>query len=184
MSEDKYTIEKYKNTFSYKNKIYRLLWLIVSVLFFRLFGGILFNSWRVFLLKLFGAKIGKGSVVYSSVKILKPNNLEIGEYSCLGPDVKLHLDKTIIGSKVTISQGSYLCSASHDIAYINKPFISQPIIIKDFAWVGAEAFIGMGVTIGEGAVVGARACVFKDVEPWTVVGGNPAKFIKKREIED
>jgi putative colanic acid biosynthesis acetyltransferase WcaF len=60
----------------------------------------------------------------------------------------------------------------------------KPIVVADKAWVAADAFIGMGVTIGEGAVVGARAAVFKDVEPWTVVGGNPAQFIKKRVIKE
>ena len=63
-------------------------------------------------------------------------------------------------------------------------FRKKPIVIEAQAWVAADAFVGMGVTIGEGAVVGARAAVFKDVEPWTVVGGNPAKFIKNRVIKD
>jgi putative colanic acid biosynthesis acetyltransferase WcaF len=108
----------------------------------------------------------------------------MGDYSVLGPEVKLHIEKTIIGSKVTISQRTYLCTGTHNIHFINKPFQSFPIRIHDFSWVAAEAFIGPGVTIGEGAVVGARAAVFKDVAPWTVVGGNPAKFIKKREIKD
>jgi putative colanic acid biosynthesis acetyltransferase WcaF len=106
----------------------------------------------------------------------------MGDFSCLGPDVKLHIDKTIIGNKVTISQGSYLCNGSHDISKLNKPFISSPIIIHDFAWIAADCFVGPGITINEGAVVGARSAVFKDVEAWTVVGGNPAKFIKERKI--
>ena len=175
---------KYVSSFSWKNKFYRLSWQIISLLFFRPIGLTVFNSWRILLLKLFGAKIGKGSIVYASANISQPNNLSIGVLSCIGPKVKLHVGKIVIGSKVTISQGSYLCSGSHDINYLNKPFVSEPIVIHDFAWVAAEAFIMMGVTIGEGAVVGARAAVFKDVEPWTVVGGNPAKFIKKREIKD
>ena len=82
-----------------------------------------------------------------------------------------------------MSQGAYLCGASHDINSLNKPLITAPIKIERFSWICADAFVGMGVTIGEGAVVGARAAVFKDVEPWTVVGGNPAKFIKMRVIE-
>ena len=87
-------------------------------------------------------------------------------------------------TKVCISQGAYLCTASHDIMDKNNPLITAPIHINSFAWIASDAFIGMGVTVGEGAVVGARAAVFKDVEPWTVVGGNPAKFIKKRIIQD
>jgi putative colanic acid biosynthesis acetyltransferase WcaF len=175
-------IPKYIDNISKKNKFARMFWAIVSFFLFRAFGTRFFNGWRVFLLRLFGAKIGKGSVIYSSVRILAPWNLEIGDRTCIGPGVKFHIGKVMIGSGVTISQWAYLCTGSHDIHSVNKPFISKPIIIKDFAWIAAEAFIMMGVTIGEGAVVGARAAVFKDVEPWTVVGGNPAGFIKKREI--
>ena len=80
----------------------------------------------------------------------------------------------------TVSQRTYLCTASHDIRSPRHEQTEKPIIIEDRAWVAAEAFIGPGVTIGEGAVVGARAAVFKDVEAWTVVGGNPAREIGKR----
>ena len=90
----------------------------------------------------------------------------------------------MLGSKVVISQSAYLCTASHDITNPRNPLITTSINIYSFAWVAAEAFVGMGVIIGEGAVVGARAAVFKNVEPWTVVGGNPAKFIKKRIIKE
>ena len=85
---------------------------------------------------------------------------------------------------MVVSQGAYLCAASHDITNPLNPLITAPIHIGSFAWIAAEAFVNMGITIGEGAVVGARAAVFKDVDPWTVVGGNPAKFIKKRIIKE
>ena len=89
-----------------------------------------------------------------------------------------------IGANTTVSQGAYLCTASHDVTSPLNPLITAPIVIEDQAWIGAKAYIGMGVTIGQGAVVGATASVYKDVEPWTIVGGNPAKFIKKREIKE
>lgn len=88
------------------------------------------------------------------------------------------------GANTTVSQGAYLCTASHDITNPLNPLITAPIVIEDQAWIAAGAFVGMGVEIGQGAVVGARATVFKDVEAWTVVGGNPAKFIKKRIIKE
>ena len=94
------------------------------------------------------------------------------------------MDKISIGANTTVSQGAFLCTASHDITDPLNTLITAPIVIEDQAWIGAKAFVGMGVTIGEGAVVGARAAVFKDVEPWTVVGGNPARFIKKRTIKE
>ena len=178
-------MEKYvENNISLKNRLMQKMWAVLSYFLFRPFISNIFNGWRISVLRIFGAKIGKGSVVYSSVYIPAPWNLTTGKFCCLGPYVQLHIDKTILGNKVTISQRAYLCSGSHDIDYLNKPFTSAPIVIDDYAWVAAEVFVGPGVTIGEGAVVGARAAVFKNVEPWTVVGGNPAKFIKKRIIKD
>lgn len=103
----------------------------------------------------------------------------------IGPKAQIYsVDRIILKTKVCISQGAYLCTASHDITNTNNPLITATICINSFSWIAADAFVNMGVTIGEGAVVGARAAVFKDVEPWTVVGGNPAKFIKKRVIRD
>tara|TARA_B110000211_G_C14056951_1_gene543781 strand:- start:1354 stop:1902 length:549 start_codon:yes stop_codon:yes gene_type:complete len=177
-------VEKYKDKINLKIKLKSKIWQLLSFFLFIPFSGRLFNGYRNFILRIFGAEIGKGSIIYASAKVLAPWNLVVGDNTCIGPGVKLHLDKTIIGSKVTISQGTYLCSGSHDVNYFNTPFISEPIVIKDFAWVAAESFIMMGVTIGEGAVVGARSCVFKDVDPWTIIGGNPAKFIKKRNIKE
>ena len=107
------------------------------------------------------------------------------EYACLASDVDCYNVAPIhIGKFATVSQGVFLCTASHDITSPDHELITAPITLGDRAWIGAGAFVGMGVTIGEGAVVGARAAVFKDVEPWSVVGGNPAKFIKKRIIRD
>jgi putative colanic acid biosynthesis acetyltransferase WcaF len=85
-----------------------------------------------------------------------------------------------IGVQAVVSQYSYLCSASHDYEAPDLPLITAPIVVGARAWVAADAFVGKGVIVGEGAVVGARASVFKNVEPWTVVGGNPARSIKKR----
>lgn len=82
-----------------------------------------------------------------------------------------------------MSQGSYLCTASHDITDHLNPLITAPIVIEDQAWIGVRAYVGMGVTIGQGAVIGATASVYKDVEAWTIVGGNPAKFIKNRVVK-
>lgn len=175
--------QKYIETnISSKQRIFQKVWLICSCFLFKPFSSNIFNFWRVGVLKLFGAKIGKGSIVYSTVYAPAPWNLKMGTYSCLGPQVQLHIDKIIIGDKVTVSQRTYLCNGSHDINYLNTPFISKPIELKNHSWIAAEAFIAPGVTIGEGAIVGARGVVFKDVEKWTVVGGNPAKFIKKRVL--
>ena len=170
---------------SKKNKIKRLIWNLVWAVLFRPFSTKIFNPWRLVLLKLFGAKVHKDSGVYASCKIWAPWNLVLGHNAWLGPYVDCYnVDKVIVHDNVTISQKTYLCAASHDITDPSHKLIAAPIIIKEKAWVGAAAYIGMGVSIGEGAVVGATASVYKDVEAWTVVGGNPAKFIKKRVLKD
>ena len=102
----------------------------------------------------------------------------------MSSDVECYnVDFVKISANTTVSQGAFICTASHDISSPQHPLITAPIILEDQVWVGAKAFIGKGVTVGQGAVVGATASVYRDVEPWTVVGGNPAKFIKKRVIK-
>ena len=174
-------VKPYKDSLPLSNKLKRLVWNIFYYLLFRPFGTPVFRKWRVFILRLFGAKIGKGCVIDASTKVWQPWNLEVGDITCIGPYVELYNPAPIIlGNKVVLSQYTYLCTASHNYNSELNPLITAPIKVEDFAWVAADAFVGMGVTIGEGA----RAAVFKDVEPWTVVGGNPAKFIKKRELRD
>jgi putative colanic acid biosynthesis acetyltransferase WcaF len=142
------------------------------------------NGWRILLLRLFGANIGENCNIYASAYIPSPKNLIMGVHSTLGPEVKLHIGKTVIGNKVTVSQRTYLCSATHETNSLNVPFVAGEIIIEDFVWIAAEAFIMTNAIIGEGAIVGARAVVIKNIDPWTIVAGNPAKFIKKRIIKD
>ena len=181
----KVDLSQYKNNLSRKHQVLRFIWNIVWLVLARPLPRSIGKQWKLTLLRLFGAKIHKTANVYSSVRIYTPWNLEMKAFSCLAPEVNCYnVDKVIIGANTTISQNTYLCTASHDVTKSVYPLITAPIIIKDQVWVGADTFIGMGVTIGEGSVVGARAAVFKDIEPWTIVGGNPSKFIKKREINE
>lgn len=184
MSDTKIDLSKYHNSLSRKNQIIRMLWTIVWGIFARPLPRSIGSGWKRFLLRLFGAKIDSTAVVYSSARVYYPANLIMERYACLASDVDCYNVNIIrIGANTTVSQGAYLCTASHDITNPLNPLITAPIIIEDQAWIAADAFVGMGVTIGQGAVVGARAAVFKNVEPWTIVGGNPAKFIKKRIIK-
>ena len=183
MSETKIDLSRYHNALSRRHQAVRLLWGVVWGLLARplprSFGG----GWKRMLLRLFGARIDGTAVVYSSARIYYPANLEMAEYSCLASDVECYNVAPVrIGANTTVSQGAFLCTAGHDITDPLNPLITAPIVIEDQAWVAAGAFIGMGVTVGQGAVVGGRAAVFKDVEPWTVVGGNPAKYLKMRKI--
>ena len=183
MSDTKIDLSQYENKLSKGNKLARLVWNIAYWLLFRPFPSSFLMPWRRFILRLFGAKMGKGTQVYCSATIWAPWNLEMGDYSCLASGVDCYnVDKITIGADTTISQKTYLCTASHDISNPKNPLITASITIADQAWVAADAFVGMGVTIGQGAVVGARAAVFKDVAPWMVVGGNPAKALKQRVV--
>jgi len=179
-------IKNYNNRHSLKSKILRVVWNIVWLLFFRTTPrGNLFRPWRILLLKAFGAKVKWSSNVLPSCRIWQPWNLEMGEYACLSEDVDCYtVDKISIGNQATVSQGARLCTAGHDISSKTMELTYKPIVIGANAWVAAWATILPGVTVGEGGVAAAGAVVTKDVEPWTVVGGNPAKFIKKRELKE
>lgn len=166
------------------HRLKQICWRLINATLFRCLVGTPLRFARNRLLRLFGAEIPLGSLVYPSCTIWAPWNLKVGKYSCIGPNTNLYnKNQIVIGDNAVVSQGAYLCTASHDITDPKHSLVTAPIIIESRAWIAADAFVGMGVTIGEGAVVGARAAVFKDVEPWTVVGGNPARFIKKRIIK-
>ncbi len=128
----------------------------------------------VLVIAVVGASVGKGVHISPSAKIFIPWNLTIGDHSSIGFESLIYnLGPITIGQRVTISQRAHLCGGSHDCRDATMPLLKLPITIGDDAWVCADAFVGPSVTVGEGAVVGARAAVFKDVAPWTIVGGNP-----------
>ena len=172
---------------SLSNKLKRGIWNITALILFRPFGTKLFRIWRLCILKLFGAKVEWDAEIYSSAKIWAPWNLQMGHRACLGPEtICYNQDKVILEDDVIVSQYSYLCTASHDIKMQNtadKSLITAPIWIKEKAWIGSKAYIGLGVCIGKAAIVGATASVYKNVEDYHVVGGNPAKTIKIRQIK-
>ena len=185
MEEKRIDLSKYRNNYSRKHQLIRALWAVVWTLFARPLPRNIGSGWKRMLLRMFGARIHRTASVYSSAKVFYPANLVMEEYACLGPEVNCYNAALVkVGAHTTVSQGAYLCTATHDISDPLNHLYSLPIVIEDQAWIASEAFIGPGVTVKQGAVVGARAAEFKDVEPWTVAGGNPAKFIKKRELKD
>lgn len=175
-------LTKYPSRLSWRSKLARAAWGAVWILLFRSSPRVLY-AWRHSLLRCFGAQIGPRCAVYPSCRIWAPWNLVLEEQVALSEGVNVYcVDKVYVGAHATVSQFAHLCTASHDIACPHMRLISAPIRIGAGAWVCADVFVGPGVTIGEGAVAAARAVVMKDVEPWTVVGGNPARFIKRREL--
>ena len=171
-----------------KTKLRRALWNVVCALLFRPFGTRFLWQWRRLVLEAFGAKVHRKAMVYSSVRIWAPWNLRMERGSCLGPRVVCYNQaKVTLEENATVSQGVTLCTAGHSTDAPNNAesgLIIAPITIHKDAWIGMQAFVNMGVEVGEGAIVGARAAVFKDVEPCTIVGGNPAKVIGKRNASD
>jgi putative colanic acid biosynthesis acetyltransferase WcaF len=162
-------------------QVRRLLWGCGKLLF--CFSPRSFFGWRRFVLRCFGAKVGRHVHVYNSVRIYFPWNFAIGDWSAVGEGAFIYdLGKVTVGEKVTISHRAHICAGTHDYTKADLPLLKPPITIKDEAWICADAFVGPGVTVGEGAVVGARAVLTKDVEPWAIVAGNPARFLKKREL--
>lgn len=166
------------------SKIYRLIWAMTWAVCCSWLPRSIGNGWKLFILRLFGAKIDPGVMVYSKAQIYCPYNLVMKRGSKMDMNVNCYnVAPVILEEGAVVSQGASLFPGSHDINDPENPMIGLPIVIKRNAWVASQAFIGMGVTIGEGAVVGARASVFKNVEPWTIVGGNPAKVIGDRNLK-
>lgn len=169
-------------------KLKRVVWNVTAALLFRPFITPVFRKWRLLLLRMFGAEVEWDANVYASVKVWAPWMLRMGHRACLGPEVICYnQDLVVLEDDAIVSQYSYLCTAGHDIDHANTAdsgLVTSPIVLRRGAWIGSRAFIGMGVEIGDNAVVGATASVYKNVEPWTVVGGNPAKVIKKRELKN
>ena len=173
----------FQSPYTTTNRVRRMLWCVCWTLLARPFPKSTLMPWKRFLLRLFGAKVADTANIYATATIFMPWNLVMKDHACLASGVDCYNAAIVeLGVNATVSQRVFLCTASHNIASSCHEQIERPIVIADRAWVAAEAFIGPGVTVGEGAVVGARAAVFKDVEAWTVVGGNPARFIKKRVI--
>ncbi len=171
-------------SFSLSNRIMRVVWSAVYLLFFR-YSPRPFHFWRSFLLRLFGAKVGRNVHVYPGVKIWAPWNVEFGDECGVGGGAILYSQgKIVLGKRSIISQGAYLCTGSHDYTKIGHPLITSPIVVESFAWVAAEAFVHPGVVIGEGCVIGARSVVIKSMPEWMVCAGNPCKPLKQRIIED
>lgn len=171
--------------FNFKHKLERMIFRIVWAIFVRPIPRDLLSGYKRFILRMFGAKLSNNAHVYSSANIYMPRNLVMEGLSNIGPDTTIYnVDVITIKDRATISQGAHLCTASHDISDWGEKLITAPITVESYGWVAADAFVCMGVTIGEGAVVGARSAVFKNVDPWTVVGGNPAKVIKKRTMKN
>ena len=157
-----------KPSFSFANRVVRALW-IISWRLLASWTPPPLHPWRRMLLRLFGARIASTARVYGSARIWYPANLQMGEYSVLGWDVICYCQgKVTLDDFANVAQRAHLCAGTHDIDDPAFQLITRPIVIGRHAWVAADAFVGPGVTLGEGAVLGARGVAFKDLPPWSV----------------
>lgn len=159
----------------------RFLWGL-CVPFFRFSPRSCFG-FRRFILRVFGARMGPGANVYPTTKIYIPWMLSMGEDSCIGEWVLVYnLGHVKIGDRATISHLSHICSGTHDYLDPALPLIRSKVSIEADSWICSSCFVGPGVTIGRGAVLGAASVALQDIPEWSVYGGFPAKFLKERDL--
>jgi putative colanic acid biosynthesis acetyltransferase WcaF len=166
-----------------KTYLARALWMLVQATLWKLCARPA-HSLRPYILRLFGCRTSENVYISGSAWIEMPWLLECGHLVTIGQRAILYnLGGLSIGNQTVLSQDVYICGGTHDYTDPTYPLLRKRITIGNGVWIAAGAFIGPGVTIGDGAVVGARAVVMRDVEPWTVVAGNPARVIKRRELK-
>ncbi len=167
-------------SFSSGNRIRRLVWQVVAFFVFR-YTPAPFHGWRCIVLRVFGASIGKSNFIYPSAKIWAPWLLKTGDVVTLGPLCEVYNPGGVfIDHHCIVSQGAYLCGATHDPDDPAFPFIAKKIELGAYSWVCARAVVLPGVTMGEGAVLGAAAVASRSLAPWTIHAGNPARLIRAR----
>lgn len=158
----------------------RLLWAVFYWIAFRFVPRPL-RAWHRAVLRLFGAKVGKETVVYPSVRIECPWNLDLGNNCVVGAGVLLYaLGPIRLGAHTVVSQRAHLCAGTHDYRDPGMPLLRPPIVVGDGVWICTEAFIGPGSRIGDHAVIGARSVVCGEIPPDMVCAGNPCRPIKRR----
>lgn len=141
-------------------------------------------AWRAWVLQAFGCKIHGRVFVHPSVRIKMPWNLELCTGACLAPLCEVYnLANVHIGARATIAQEAYLCGGTHDFSSRNMELVVGEIVVGDDVFVAARSFVGPGIHLGKGCVVGACSVVTRDVPAWTIAAGNPCRPIRERVID-
>ncbi|HED1541261.1 TPA: colanic acid biosynthesis acetyltransferase WcaF [Kluyvera cryocrescens] len=171
---------KVSNGFRGASGIKVQIWWAVQATLFAWSPQILYR-WRAFLLRLFGAKIGKNVVIRPSVKITYPWKLTIGDDAWVGDDAVLYtLGNITLGANSVVSQKCYLCTGSHDYQSAHFDINAAPIVVGEKCWLATDVFVAPGITIGDGTIVGARSSVFKSLPANMICRGNPAVVTRER----
>lgn len=171
-------------SFPLRHRLFRGVWTLTWLLLASWTPPPLYG-WRRLLLRLFGARLAGTARVYGSARVWYPPNLTMAEHSVLAATVNCYcMDKVVIGAYAVISQGAQLCGGTHKVDDPDFQLVTLPIVIGAHVWIAADAFVGPGTTVGDGAVLGARGVAFRDLEPWTIYAGNPARPLRKRTWPD
>lgn len=169
---------------SWTNKVGRALWILTWILLCRPTPPGM-HRWRCFILRLFGAQLGKNNFIYPSARIWAPWLLRTGDVIAIARGAYVYnVGGVSIGHHAIISEDTLICGATHDYQSIGFELISRPVEIAPYAWIGARAIILPGVKCGEGSVLGAGAVASRDLDPWTVYAGNPARKCGARNRGD
>lgn len=161
----------------------RLVWHLVWTMLFRPWPRRLGNAWRAWLLRLFGARIGRGGLLSPSMRVMQPWELVLGDFVAVGEGVHFYnFARVEVGSMSVISQDCYLCTGTHDYTDTRMPLVVRPIKVGGDVWLAAGVFVHPGVEIGSGAVIGAKSVVAKSMPPWMVCAGHPCRPIKERTL--
>ncbi len=166
--------------FSLKNRMMRALWGITSAVFFRLSPRPL-HAWRAFLLRCFGATLGRASHIYPKAKIWAPWNLHCSDYVAIADGADIYNPAPMyFGEFAIVSQDSYVCGATHDYDDPDFPLLAFEMHIGTRAWICARACVAPGVRVGDGAVLALASVATRDLDPWSIYAGAPAKKVKER----
>lgn len=167
-------------SFPVSNRMRRLAWWVCCTLLFRP-SPRPFHSWRAFLLRCFGAKLGPHCHFYPNSRVWAPWNLLCADGVSVGDEAEIYNPSPVsIGSHAIVSQQAYVCGATHDYNDPAFPLISFPMNLGAYSWVCARASVSPGVNLGEGSVLGLGSVATRDLEPWTVYAGVPARPVKQR----
>ena len=174
---------KYNNKDFYPgNPILIILWYLFSLFFFKS-SWLPFSFFKVFILRIFGAKIGKSVVIKPSINIKYPWKLSLGNHVWIGENVWIdNLDNVVIGNNVCISQGAFLLCGNHNYKKDSFDLITKPIIVEDGVWIGAKSTVLPGVTTKSHSILSAGSVTSKNLEPYSIYRGNPAEKVSIRTI--
>lgn len=175
--KDPYTSPQY----SFGNRVRRQLWSVVWMVLYRPSPRIA-HAWRTSLLRCFGAKLGPHCRFYPASRVWAPWNLQCEDTVTVADGAELYNPAPMyLASHAIVSQGAYLCGATHDYNDPKFPVVAFPMRLGRYAWVAARACVSPGVNLGDGAILGLASVATRDLEPWSIYAGVPARKVKDRE---